>query len=66
MKVFVPVCDELLIGNKKIELVPFNLEFLGRDVPTGRKPANWISDSDYASARRRLWQAREEVTGKTA
>lgn len=65
MKVFVPVCDELLIDSKEIELVPFNLEFLGQ-VPAGRKPANWISDSDYASARRRLWLAREEATRKTA
>ena len=25
----------------------------------GRKPANWISDSDYRSACKRLWESQE-------
>lgn len=38
-------------------LVPFHPDFLrGQRVPVreGVKPANWITESDYASARRRL------------
>lgn len=64
MKVFVPISDALL-GNKgrlTETLVPFNPEFLpetGR-AREGRKPANWISDTDYASACKRLRESRHE------
>jgi len=59
MKVFVPVTDEMLQNARAIQgsLVPFNPKFL-KVRPTSAKrdtkPANWISHSDYASARKRL------------
>ena len=64
MKVFMPINDTMLanfvgrtgeVGPDR--LVPFHPDFLrGQRAPVreGVKPANWISESDYASARRRL------------
>jgi len=59
MKVFVPVTDEMLQNARAIQgsLVPFNPGFLKArptSAKSGTKPANWISHSDYASARKRL------------
>ena len=61
MKIFVPVSDELLDrrGAECGRLVPFNPEFLESNARAGTKPANWISDSDYLSACKRLWQSEE-------
>ncbi len=64
-KVFVPVCDAMLGAKGELsgELVPFNPEFLSdgaRRSKEGRKPANWVSDSDYASACKRLRQSASE------
>ena len=59
MKIFVSVTDEMLQNARAIHgsLIPFNPEFLeARQTSAERdtKPANWISRSDYASARKRL------------
>ncbi|MBQ13328.1 MAG: hypothetical protein CMQ17_02905 [Gammaproteobacteria bacterium] len=60
MRVFIPVTDQMLGNSNAIvqaKMVPFSPEFL-RTQPArqvqGSKPENWISKSDYASARRRL------------
>jgi hypothetical protein len=63
MKVFVPVTDEMMSSKQAIQgtLVPFQPDFL-RQVPSstipGSKPANWISNDDYATACRRLSECR--------
>ena len=64
IKVFTPINDSMLssISSRKDEvgrgrLVPFHPDFLrGERVPVreGVKPSNWIAESDYASACRRL------------
>jgi len=62
MKVFVPVSDDLLSkrGADSSRLVPFNPEYLAGSKRQGRKPANWISDSDYGSACKRLRESQFE------
>ncbi|MBD3648573.1 MAG: hypothetical protein HUJ31_14220 [Pseudomonadales bacterium] len=61
MKVFVPVSDRILGIRSQLsdELVPFDPEFLvaRNDAGEGRKPANWIVESDNATARARLRQS---------
>ena len=61
MKVFVPMCDAALGDNGEVcqRLVPFDPSFLSshRSVGEGRKPSNWISDSNYEQARERLLSA---------
>lgn len=64
MKVFIPVSDAILgtAGELGGQLVPFQPDFLPASTTSGRskegyKPANWISDSDYASACERLRQS---------
>lgn len=61
MKIFVPVSDDLLEARSShsSRLVPFNPEFLVSSGRQGQKPANWISDSDYHSACKRLWASQE-------
>jgi hypothetical protein len=64
MKIFVPMSDRIVDekGELSAELVPFNPDFLSRDgVLTDSRPNNWINESDYASACRRLFgrQVRE-------
>ena len=59
MKVFVPITDEMLQDRASIEgsLVPFNPAYLRAREPSrseGMKPPNWLSDNDYAAARKRL------------
>ena len=69
VKVFTPINDTILANlptHRGMQgdasgvvprLVPFHPDFLrGQRVPVreGVKPANWIAESDYASARRRL------------
>ncbi|MDK1023137.1 MAG: hypothetical protein QGD92_02770 [Gammaproteobacteria bacterium] len=63
MKIFVPVTDAMLHNAQAIQgcLVPFNPEFLkigSTSIKIDTKPANWISNSDYASARKRLLENR--------
>ena len=62
MKVFVPVYDELLETRaaKAGRLVPFDPEFLAAKSKEGRKPSNWIVESDYRSACKRLWESQEQ------
>ena len=59
MKVFIPMCDDVLGDNGEVcqRLVPFNLSFLGgkEESAEGRKPSNWVSDSNYEQARERLF-----------
>ena len=63
MKEFVPVTDEMLQNTRAIQgsLVPFNPKFLKPKSDAANndsKPANWISSSDYESARKRLFEDR--------
>jgi hypothetical protein len=63
MKVFVPVTDEMMSSKQAIKgtLVPFRQEFLKDRISSpmsDSKPANWISNSDYASACKRLRENR--------
>ena len=63
MKVFVPVTDEMLRSKQAIHcaFVPFQPEFLKERSSSSvreNKPANWISNDDYASACKRLKQGR--------
>jgi hypothetical protein len=63
MKVFVPVTDEMLQNSRAIQgsLIPFHPEFLiarSASIRRDTKPANWISHSDYASARKRLKESK--------
>ena len=66
MKIFIPMSDRTVDeqGVLSGELVPFNPEFLARDaVADQRRPRNWINDSDYASACRRLFgRASQELS----
>jgi len=64
MKIFLPMPDTMLDDDpqhSQAQLVPFKPEFLTERKPreTGFKPANWISDCDYLSARKRLTEARQ-------
>ena len=60
MKVFVPMSDELLESPEKMgRLVPFNPDYLENSARPGTRPANWISDSDYTEACRRLRRGQE-------
>ena len=61
MKIFVPMSDELLDrrGDASGRLVPFDPEFIAGRKLEGHKPANWITESDYRSACKRLWASRE-------
>ena len=58
MKVFVPMTDATLGENGEVcqRLVPFDPAFLADRQASreGRKPSNWISDSNYEQARERL------------
>ena len=56
MKVFVPMPDEALENDQSLggELVPFNPEFLEPRAEADRRPSNWLTESDYASACARL------------
>jgi len=60
MKVFIPVTDQMLGRSNGIiqaKMVPFSPDFLrtqaSRQARSG-KPENWISESDFESARKRL------------
>ena len=61
MKVFVPMSDSVLGDNGEVcqSLVPFDLSFLGstQEPAAGKKPNNWVSDSDREQARKRLFSA---------
>ena len=61
MKVFVPMSDSVLGDNGEVcqSLVPFDLSFLGstQEPAAGKKPNNWVSDSDSEQARQRLFSA---------
>jgi hypothetical protein len=60
MRVFVPVTDQMFVkraGIIKAKMVPFNPEFLeaqSSHQEQSGKPENWVSKSDYESARKRL------------
>ena len=60
MKVFIPICDQLLSDRGELtgKLVPFNPRFVIEAGKSGdeQKPTNWISDTDYKNARQRLRQ----------
>jgi hypothetical protein len=61
MKVFVPATDEMLRSTRTIQgsLVPFDPKFLKASSDSSksdRKPANWISNNDYESAKKRLME----------
>ncbi|MDA9063724.1 hypothetical protein N9514_01015 [Pseudomonadales bacterium] len=64
MKIFIPMSDQIVDekGELSADLVPFNPDFLSHQgSPAQGRPSNWINDSDYASACRRLFgqQAQE-------
>ncbi|HKI73547.1 MAG TPA: hypothetical protein VJ998_02830 [Pseudomonadales bacterium] len=59
MKVFVPVSDDLLEKRGRGKLVPFDPEFLADRQKQDNRPANWISDCDYRSACKRLWESQD-------
>ena len=62
MKVFVPMTDAALGSDSDLyrELVPFDPSFItvGQESSEGRKPSNWISESDCEQARERLYATR--------
>ena len=59
MKIFVPMSDAVLGDNGEVcqSLVPFDPAFLleGERASEGRKPSNWVTDSNYEDARQRLF-----------
>ena len=61
MKIFVPMSDDVLGDNGEVcqRLVPFNLAFINENQAEreGRKPSNWVSESNYEQARQRLFAA---------
>lgn len=61
MKVFVPMSDAALGADSNLyrELVPFDPSYLSEGVERseGRKPANWITESNCQQARERLYAA---------
>ena len=61
MKIFVPMSDSVLGDNGEVcqSLIPFDLSFLGstQEAPAGKKPNNWVLDSDREQARQRLFSA---------
>ena len=60
MKVFVPI-DAVLGGNGEVckSSIPFDLSFLDstQEPAEGKKPNNWVSDSNRDQARQRLFAA---------
>jgi len=58
MKVFVPMSDSVLGDNGEVcqSLIPFDLSFLGsaQEAGAGKKPSDWVSNSDREQARQRL------------
>lgn len=58
MKVFIPMSDAVLGDNGEVcqSLIPFDLSFLGstQEPGAGKKPRNWVSDSNCEQARQRL------------
>ncbi len=60
MRKFIPMSDELLSeqGEMTGTLVPFNPEFLleAVEIGNGRKPVNWVTESDYRAACQRTIQ----------
>ncbi len=58
MRKFIPICDELLSTQGEVTgvVVPFKPEFLltGVEIEVERKPVNWIPDTDYQQACKRL------------
>ncbi len=63
MRVFVPITDEMMRSKQAIQgaLVPFRPDFLKQESSSavrGNKPANWISNDDYATACKRLRECR--------
>lgn len=61
MKVFVPMSDSVLGDNGEVcqSLIPFDLSLLGgtQEPGAGKKPNNWVPDSDREQARQRLVSA---------
>ena len=61
MKVFVPMSDAVLGDNGEVcqSLIPFDLSFLEitQEAAEGKKPNNWVSDSDREQAQQRLFSA---------
>jgi len=59
MKIFVPMSDAVLGVNGEVcqSLIPFDLSFLGstEESGEGKKPHNWVSDSDRDQAKQRLF-----------
>lgn len=59
MKIFVPMSDEVLGVNGEVcqRLIPFDLSLLGsaQESREGKKPHNWVSDSDRNQAKLRLF-----------
>lgn len=64
MKVFVPVSDELFNKRERVvgRLVPFKPEYLDSTSKSGCKPANWIIESDYQAACRRLRESHTQTS----
>jgi len=67
MKVFVPMSDSVLGDNGEVcqSLIPFDLSFLGstQEPGAGKKPSNWVPDSDREQTRQRLLSDRLTVSG---
>jgi len=60
MKIFLPMTDSMLDEKRpQADLVPFKPEYLTDRNPSGFKPANWISDCDFLSAKKRLSEFRQ-------
>ena len=65
MKVFVPMSDSVLGDNGEVcqSLIPFNLSFLvsTEEPGAGKKPNNWVSDSNREEARQRLFSDQGQI-----
>jgi hypothetical protein len=65
MKVFVPMSDSVLGDNGEVcqSLIPFDLSFLAtnQEPGEGKKPNNWVADSDRAQARQRLFSVQGSI-----
>ena len=61
MKIFVPISDSVLGDNGEVcqSLIPFDPSFLrgAQQTAAGKKPSNWVLDSDREQARQRLFSA---------